>query len=215
MARDVKRSYDNSSRRQQSDDTRARILDAAADLIASQGYRATTVSALARAAEVHVDTVYALVGRKPEVVRALIERAVSGTADAVPPDERDYVIAMRAEPDPAAKLAIYAGAVRRINERLAPLLVALRDAAATDPDALAVFDEINERRARNMRALVRDLGPRGTLRAGLSVDRAADIVWLNAGADVFLNLTAGRGWSTTAYERWLADTLPRTLLAST
>lgn len=215
MARNVKRSYDNSARRQHSDDTRARILDAAADLIAAQGYRATTVTALARAADVHVDTVYALVGRKPEVVRALIERAVSGTADAVPPDERDYVIAMRAESDPAAKLAIYAGAVRRINERLAPLLVALRDAAATDPDALSVFDEINERRARNMRALVRDLGPTGTLRAGLSVDRAADVVWVSAGADVFLNLTVGRGWSIAAYERWLADTLQRTLLAST
>lgn len=214
MVRNVKRAYDNRARRERSDDTRTRILDAAADLIASQGYRATTVNALARAAGVHVDTVYALVGRKPEVVRALIERAISGTAEAVPPAERDYVIAMRTEPDAAAKLAIYARAVRGINERLAPLLVALRDAAATDPDALAVFDEIDERRARNMRLLVRDLGPAGTLRTGLSADRAADVVWVTASAGVFLDLTTRRGWSTSAYERWLADTLQRGLLAS-
>lgn len=208
-----RRPYDNAGRRARSDDTRARILDAAAELIGRQGYRSATIAAIARAAEVHVDTIYQLVGRKPALLRELIERAISGTDRPVPPPERGYVQAMQAEPDPAAKLAIYAGAVCQIQARMAPLLLALRDAASTEPEALDVWREINERRARNMRDLVRDLGPDGTLRPGLSVDEAADVIWATAGVELFLLFTVERGWEVDTYRRWLADTWRRGLLA--
>jgi len=208
-----RRRYDNAGRRARSGDTRARILNAAGELIGREGYRAATIAAIARAAGVHVDTIYELVGRKPALLRALIERAISGTDQPVPPLERGYVQAMRAEPDPAAKLAIYARAVCQIQGRMAPLLAALKDAAASEPEALAVWQEINERRARNMRDLVRDLGPDDTLRAGLSVDEAADVIWATAGVELYLLFTAERGWSVDAYQRWLADTWRRGLLA--
>src|SRR4051794_30381660 len=122
MAGPVKRGYDNVSRRARSDETRTSILEAAHDLLISRGYRATTVAAIARAADVHVDTIYELVGRKPALLRELIERAISGTDRPVNPRDRDYVRAMAAEPDPVRKLIIYAGAVRRIQTRMAPLL---------------------------------------------------------------------------------------------
>ena len=63
-----------------------------------------------------------------------------------------------------------------------------------------------------MRDLVRDLGPDGTLRAGLSVDEAADVVWATASAELFILFTQERSWTPEAYERWLADTWPRLLL---
>jgi AcrR family transcriptional regulator len=213
VARPVKRPYDNRARQAQSEATRERILTTAHALLTEQGYRATTIATIARDAEVHVDTIYALVGRKPAVLRALIERAISGGTGAVAPEDRDYVKAMRDEPDPATKLAIYAGAITRIQTRLAPLLLALRDAASTEPEARQVWNEINDRRARNMRDLVRDLGPKGTLRRGVTVDEAADVIWLTAGAETFIQLTVERGWSLAAYERWLAATWPRLLLA--
>ena len=40
-------------------------------------------------ADVNVDTVYALVGRKPVLLKALIEQAISGTDSAVVAEERD------------------------------------------------------------------------------------------------------------------------------
>lgn len=208
-----RRPYRNAARLARSEDTRTRILDAAGDLIGRQGYRAATIAAIARAAEVHVDTIYQLVGRKPALLRQLIERAISGTDRPVPPLERGYVQAMQAEPDPAAKLAIYARAVCQIQARMAPLMLALRDASSTEPEALDVWQEINDRRARNMRDLVRDLGPPGTLRPGLSVDEAADVIWATAGVELFLLFTVERGWAVEAYERWLADTWRRGLLA--
>ena len=60
------------------------------------------------AAGVALDTVYAAVGAKPVLFRLLVETAIAGTEAPVPALERDYVRAIRAEPDPARKLAIYA-----------------------------------------------------------------------------------------------------------
>lgn len=213
MTPPVNRHYDNAARQARSDATRSRILAVARDVITACGYRATTVAQIARTADVHLDTVYALVGRKPELLRALIERAISGTNRALAPNERAYVQAMRAEPDPSRKLALYARAVRDIHLRMAPLLLALRDAATTDDEAQQVWREISERRAQNMRDLVRELGPDGTLRAGLSIHEAADVIWATASAELFILFTQERGWTPQAYEHWLADAWSRLLLS--
>lgn len=211
MARSVKRSYDNERRAARSDDTRKRILEAARQQLTTNGYRATTIAGVARTAGVHHDTIYALVGRKPEILRELIEMAISGTDGPVAPDEREYVQRIQAEPDPRAKLAIYAGATRAIQTRMAPLHLALRDASSTEPDAEQIWDEINERRAANMRRLVGDLGD-DALRPGLSVDTAADVIWATASSEVFLLLTDERRWTLDQYEQWLHDSWCRLLL---
>ncbi|MDQ3680716.1 MAG: TetR/AcrR family transcriptional regulator [Actinomycetota bacterium] len=214
MGRKVKgRPYDNAGRQTQSEETRQRIVEAARELMVERGYRATTVAAIARQAGVHVDTVYELVGRKPVLLRELIEQALSGTGGAVVAEEREYVKAMRAEPDPARKLTIYARAVRQIQARMAPLLLALRDASATEPDARQVWKEISDRRAANMRKLVRELEAAGGLRAGLSIEEAADVIWATNSSELYVLLTVERGWPPDRYQRWLADTWCRLLLA--
>ncbi len=213
VAKEVKtRSYDNALRQAQSSETRQRILDAARALIVERGYRAATVSEIARRAEVHVDTVYALVGRKPVLVRELIEQALSGSDHPVPAEERDYVKTITEEPDPSRKLAIYARAMREIQARMAPLYLALRDASATEPEARRVWQEISDRRAANMRKLARDLRAAGGLRAGLSIDKAADIIWATNSSELYVLLTTERGWSPDDYETWLADSWCRLLL---
>lgn len=214
MARAVKRSprsYDNTGRQAQSEHTRRRILDAARDLLVTKGYRATTTAQIARQAGVHVDTLYALVGRKPEILRELIEMAISGVDRPLAPEERDYVQRMQAEPDPTRQLEIYAGAVAAIQRRMAPLFVALRDAASTEPEAEQVWQEISGRRAANMRRLVAGLGD-DVLRPGLGLEEAADIVWATGSSEMYVLLVDERGWSLDRYERWLADSWRRLLL---
>jgi AcrR family transcriptional regulator len=207
------RTYDNAARQAQSEETRQRILDAARQLMIARGYRATTVAEVARKAAVHVDTVYELVGRKPVLLRELIELALSGTGAPVAAEEREYVKAIRAEPDPARKLTIYAGAVREIQARMAPLFMALRDASATEPEAREVWREVSDRRAANMRKLAHELEAAGGLRAGLSVDEAADVLWATNSAELYVMLTVERGWPPDRYEQWLADTWCRLLLS--
>ncbi len=206
------RPYDNRARRSRSEATRQRILDAARDTMVRRGYQGTNIADVAAAAGVHIDTIYRLVGPKAIVLRELIERAISGRDQAVDAEDREYVKAIRAEPDPARKLMIYAGAMGPIQARLGPLFLALRDAATTEPEAKQVWQEISRRRAANMRKLVEDLNAAGGLRADLSIDDAADIIWATNSAEVYVMLTVERGWPPQRYQEWLADTWCRLLL---
>ena len=61
------RSYRSPRRQEQAAATRRSVLRAARDLFTRDGYAATTVTAIAAAAGVSLDTVYASVGRKPEL----------------------------------------------------------------------------------------------------------------------------------------------------
>lgn len=207
--------YDNSARRARSEGTKQRIVDTARAIMVERGYRATTIAEIARRADVHADTVYELVGRKPILLRELIEQAISGTDRAVVAEDRDYVQAVQAEPRARGKLAIYARAVHAIQGRMAPLLVALRDAAETEPEARQVWLDNSERRAMNMRKFARQLHDSGELRAGMSIEQAADFVWVTSSAEVFVMLTSERGWTGERYEIWLTDLWSRFLLDDT
>lgn len=212
MTDHVKRNYDGARRRAQSAETRHRILTAAHRRILEVGYRATTVAAIAEDAGVNIDTVYRLVGRKPVLLRELMERAISGTDGAVVAEDREYVRSILAEPDPATKLAIYAKAVTEILQRMAPLFVALRDASSTEPDAREVWEEISQRRAANMRKLALDLRDAGGLRDDLTIDDAADVIWATSSSELYVLVTDQRGWSPQRFEHWLADAWCRLLL---
>ena len=100
-----------------------------------------------------------------------------------------------------------------IQPRLAPVYLALRDAAATDPDSAATWREISERRARNMRAFAADLRATGELRTDLSDDDIADIVWSMNGPEYWTLLVTDRGWSPEQFGRHLTDAWQRLFLA--
>src|ERR1700733_7640099 len=160
----VKRRYDASKRQQAAARTRQAILDAALELFTDPGYAATPMTAIAQRADVALDTVYASVGRKPELARLLIETAISGGSQAVPADERDYVRAVRAAPDAETKIALYAAAMRVIAGRLAPVLGILQQAAPAEPELASLWREIAERRAANMHRFAADLAAVAALR---------------------------------------------------
>lgn len=66
------------------------------ELFVARGYTATAVADVAAQAGVAVDTVYAAAGRKPALLRELVETSLSGTDHAVVAAERDYVVRIRA-----------------------------------------------------------------------------------------------------------------------
>ena len=207
----VKRRYDASRRREAAARTRQAILDAALALFASRGYAATSMTAIAERAGVALDTVYASAGRKPELARLLIETAISGSSQPVPAEERDYVRAVRAAADAQTKIAIYAAAMRVIAGRLAPVLSIIQQAAPAEPELAALWHEIAERRAANMRRFAADLATVTALR--VDPGEAADIVWATNAAEMYQLLVGQRGWSPRRYEHFLADTWRRLLLA--
>jgi hypothetical protein len=74
-------------------------------------------------------------------------------------------------------------------------------------------DRVHDRvqRAVNMRRFVADLATVAQLR--LDLDQAADIVWATNATEMYQLLVGQRGWSPQRYERFLADTWHRLLLA--
>ena len=207
-----KRRYHSPRRLEQAAATRHAVLAAARELFVDNGYTATTVAEIAQRAGVSVDTVYATVGRKPALLRELVETAISGTEQAVPADQRDYVARMRAADSAQDMITIYAHAITAIQQRLAPVFLALRDAAGTDPDCAALWTEIAERRAANMRRLAADLRTKGGLRSDLSDDRVADIIWSMNSPEYWVLLVRERSWSADQFAEWLADAWNRLLL---
>lgn len=206
------RPYRSPKRAEQAAATRSAVLRSARDLFLSEGYAATTVGAVAARAQVAVDTVYAAVGRKPALLREVVESSLSGTDHAVPAQQREYVRRIREAPTVREKIAIYAHAVAQIQGRLGPVYLALREAAATDADCRALWETISARRAANMRQLVADLRETDELRTDLTDDDMADLVWSMNGPEYWALLVHERGWTAERFGDLLADTWTRTLV---
>lgn len=213
MAAAKKRRYHAPRREEAATETRRAIVESARRTFLERGYAATTMAAIAKAAGVAVDTVYATTGNKPALFRLLVETALSGSGEPVTALERDYVRAIRDEPDPAKKLALYARAIRSIHGRLSPLFALLQAAASQDADLAELWAEISERRARNMRLLAKDLKETGGVRDELTVDEIADVLWTTNSPELYQLLVGQRAWKPARFERWLADTWCRLFLA--
>jgi AcrR family transcriptional regulator len=207
-----RRRYDASGRREAAAQTRQTIVEAARGLFLERGYAGTTMAAIATAAGVSHETVYATFGPKPVLFRHLIEIALSGTAEPVPALERDIVRQVRAEPDPWRIIDLFAHTVRLLQERLAPLFAVLSDGVQSDPDLRAYAEELSTRRVAHMRVFAADLAAKGGLRDDVSVDLAADVIWVMNSPEFFLLHVRDRGWSPELFERWLADSWKRLLL---
>jgi AcrR family transcriptional regulator len=206
------RRYDATRRRAAAAETRSAILSAARELFLSRGYTATTMTMIAQRSGVSSDTLYTVVGTKAVMFRELIETALSGRAEVIAGEDRDYVKQMQATPDIRQKLAMYAEAVAVIQQRLAPLFLVLREAASANPELAQLWREISERRARNMRLLTDDLASTGALRVDLSRDEIADIIWTMNSSEYFALLVLERGWTPARFTGWLRDSWQRLLL---
>src|ERR687897_698443 len=146
MSAEVKRPYRSTRRREQASETRRRIIRAAHDLFVSQGYGRTTIAAVARAAGVAVETVYAAFRNKPTLLRQVWYATVRGDEQDIRLLDRPEIRAVLAEPDLATRLQDHAVALIPVFRRITPLLRALQGAATSEPAAAAMLAEFDQRR---------------------------------------------------------------------
>ncbi len=205
------RSYCSPRREEQAAATRRKILRAAKQLFTTKGYAETSVSEVARRAKVSVDTLYASVGRKPQLLLAVHDMVLGGTDEPIPAEQRDYVVAMRAATGARAKLATYARALQDLLPRTVPLAESLRVAAQTDRDCRRVWDGLNRRRAENMLRLAGDLRATGELRDDLSDDAVAHLIWMTNSPEYYQLATSGAR-TPDQYAAQVLDLWTRTLL---
>lgn len=210
VKRPPKRAYSSAIRDEQAATTRRRIVDAAATLFVERGYGATSIRAVAEAAGVAPDTVYAVFGTKARLLTALIDARLVPGADAANVMERPEADAVRDQPDQRTQLRLFARDMAATLSRVGPVFEILRTAVAVEPAVADIYREMNGYRLRNMERLAGWLAATGPLR--VPTDEAARTVWAIASPDVGRLLRVGQGWTEEEHARWLEDVLARTLL---
>lgn len=188
------------------------MVDAARELFLARGYGATTVESISEQADVPAATVYRLFSSKHGILKALLDVSIVGDDDRVPMAERPQVRALLSESDPRAQLAGFIENATSVNGRVAPLYRILVSAAAADPDAAALLDELTAQRQAGQRVIARALARAGALQAGLRERDAADVIHALMSPELYRLLVVDRGWKPERYGQWLVDILADQLL---
>ena len=192
---------------------RAAVVDAARTLFLERGYGATTIEAISALADVPPATVYRLFSSKRGILKALLDVSIAGDDQAVPVAERPPVQSTLADPDPRNRVAGFVGVAAKVNSRTAAIYRILVSAAASDPDAAGLLEELTRQRQQGQGRVARSLARAGALRPPLRERDAGDIIHALMSPEVYGLLVVDRGWPPERYERWLTDTLVDQLLA--
>lgn len=210
-----KRPYDARRRRARAQEeraaTRRRVVEAARKLFLEKGYVATTMSAISREAGVAMQSVYSAGKSKADLLHLVVDLAVAGDHDDVMLVERPDYAAMETEPDAQRQVEISARLIAATLERLAPVWVVYREAAAVDANAAANLEAAHRRRHETFAHMIRQI-PEARLRH--SWEQTTDTAWAIGSIDVFL-LLQSRGWDAALYRDWIRDVLVTQLLAPT
>ncbi len=210
--RAIKREYRSSRRAEQAHETRNRILEAARTLFIRHGYSGATIEAIAQEAGVSPLTIYGVFGNKASLLQALIGVLVGGDDQPVPLLQRPEPRAVFQEADPVLKLQRFAEGISDILERVAPMFALMRAAAKTEPELAATLAERLEARYQHLQAFVQNLMAHTALRDGVDEAAATTTVWAITSPDMYLLLTADKGWTKARFAGWVADSLVRLLL---
>lgn len=194
---------------------RAAVIDAARTLFFERGYGATTIEAISALSDVPAATVYRLFSSKRGILKALLDVSIAGDDEAVPIADRPPVRSLRADPDPRNKVVGFVAVAAQVNARTAPIYRILVSAAASDPDAAALLDELTRQRQEGQGELARSLARAGALRPKLRERDAGDIIHALMSPEVYRLLVVDRSWRPERYEKWLTETLVDQLLAPT
>lgn len=200
------RSYASEVRAEQAEATRRRVVRAASVLFRDEGYAATSVAAVARAARVSGQTVYNVFGSKAALLKAAYDVAVVGDDDPLPLAERPDVKALYAQTDAATFLRGYASLGRGVLDRIGPLALQISaGAAAGDPDLVVLRDTTDAERLVGTGMVAQRVADLNGLAPGVSVEAARDAIWTLNSIEVWHLLTALRGWSGDEYATWVGD----------
>jgi AcrR family transcriptional regulator len=208
---EVKRSYDASGRRAQAQARRLAVVLAARDLFERDGYRPTTIAAIAAHAGVSAESVYKGFGTKAALAKAVFDLALAGDDEPVPVAERPAMLAVRDEPDVRRKIAMFVDGLAYRQARSARVTILIRDGRHVDDSLAPVWDKLRGEGLAGMTMLGRHLLETGQLREGIGLDEVRDVLWNYLEIDHYERLVLSQGWTLERYTRWLAGAITSAL----
>ena len=202
--RPVKRVYDARGRQERARATFNRTLDVAERLFLSGGFEATTVASIAESAGVSAATIYKTYGGKAGLAREVCHRALRGEGS-TPAEVRSNALRASATAQEVAEGWGRLG--MEVAPRIAPLMLVLRTAALADPEAAALYDELERDHLDRMADNARFLQRAGFLRDGVRLREARDVLWFTSAPEVYELLVVRRGWTRARYGQFVTDTI--------
>lgn len=105
---------------------------AARDLFERDGFRLTTINAVAERAGVAAISIYKGFGSKAALAKAVFDLVIAGDDEPVPIAERDEIQRVRDEPDVRRKITMFAGGLAQRQARSARVQILIRDGRHVD-----------------------------------------------------------------------------------
>ena len=204
------RSYRSELRQQQAERTRSRVVAAAAELFAADGYASTTLAKIAAAAGVSPETVQAQ-GSKAALLIAAAEFAgvgVTGEENVLDLDVGRKLIAVD---HPQEALELVVETQTDVHGRTAQLALALFGGADSDPELDRHLNEFIAGINRQTRRVFDVFHDRGWLRGDVSFDELVETATVLCSVETYLRMTYRDGWSTEAYQTWCRRMLAETV----
>jgi AcrR family transcriptional regulator len=208
-----RRPYRSTVRAEQARRTQTRIVDAARELFLERGFSATTITAVAARAGVAPETVYAVYSNKGGLLEAVVRGAVLRDDEPEKVLERRWVRRLLQRPDLPARMRSLARHTAGTLERTSPLYEVIREAGTGSSELADLNERVREWRFGGQAEIIAAIANNDSLRAGLTIEEAADTFSALASPELHHLLTAGRGWSQRRYERWLERTTTAALVA--
>ena len=173
------------------------------------GLRDDDVVAIAAAAEVSVDTVYAVFGSKKALLKEIVDIGAGGDDEDVAVLERPDPQAMRTETDQRRQVTMLAAGITEQLERLRPIDDILLGAASVDEAAAELRADVQLRQRREaMRTVAGWIADRGPLRDEISAEDAGSILWTLASPEVHRMLRETCEWPRERYQPGCATHSP-------
>ena len=208
---EVKRSYDASRRREQARARRLAVVLAARDLFERDGFRPTTIAAIAAHAGVSAESVYKGFGSKAALAKAVFDLVLAGDDEPVPIAQRPAMRAVRDEPDVRRKIAMFVEGLAQRQARSAGVQILIRDGRHVDDSLAPVWEKLNDEGLVGMTMLGRQLLDTGQLRAGIGLDEVRDVLWNYLAIDTYERLVLTQGWPPDRYSAWLTRAVTNAL----
>ena len=208
---DVKRSYDASRRREQARERRLAVVLAARELFGRDGFRLTTIAAIAEHAGVSAESVYKGFGTKAALAKAVFDLELAGDDEPVPVAALPAMQAIRDEPDVRRKIAMFAAGLAQRQAASARVQILIRDGRHVDDSLVPVWDKLTNEGLTGMTMLGRHLLETGQLRDGIGLDEVRDVLWNYLAIDAYERLVLTQGWPPERYSAWLAHALTSAL----
>jgi AcrR family transcriptional regulator len=209
---EVKRSYDASGRREQAQARRRAVVVAARALFERDGFRPTTIAAVAERAGVSAESIYKGFGTKAALAKAVFDFVIAGDDEPVPVWQRSEADAIRAEPDVRRKLIMYTRGLAARQQRSAKVQILIRDGGHTDESLAALWRQLLAERLTGMTMLGRHLIESGQLGKRVELDEVRDILWTYTAVELYELLVLGRGWPLDRYAEWIARAVTAALV---